>query len=210
MNVLGMEPTGKWLKVETPDGSTGWMLATYLRVNINLSGIETVDVPPTPTSLPPIAVPTSALDPTIEDWLTRNDADMFANCAYIGTAGAPKFQCRWMGEPWPTGVYMDVIACKGDKAFPDSPPPDCFVVARFTSEGDRSSTVGDDGVMQASASGGFVFCDYTNAENLQLFSEVPCGSSREFKWGISVVAGGPPTRLFTYGPMRFRFQAALR
>jgi hypothetical protein len=40
LNVLGKAAGAEWLRVETPDGRTGWMYAQYLQVNVPL-----VDVP---------------------------------------------------------------------------------------------------------------------------------------------------------------------
>ena len=40
---------GDWLKVQTPDGKTGWMASSHLQVNVLLDKIREVSVPPTPT-----------------------------------------------------------------------------------------------------------------------------------------------------------------
>jgi len=39
LNVLGKAAGAGWLKVETPDGRTGWMYAQYLQVNVSLGDV---------------------------------------------------------------------------------------------------------------------------------------------------------------------------
>ena len=65
LQITGKDATGAWIQVSAPDGRTGWMLAEYLRINVDLAGVPVVDAPPTPTlrpTLKPTAAP--AIQPT--------------------------------------------------------------------------------------------------------------------------------------------------
>jgi len=65
LQVVGKEPAGQWLQVQTPDNRTGWMLATNLRLNIPLADVPVVAAPPLPTSPPtPKLRPTPRPQPT--------------------------------------------------------------------------------------------------------------------------------------------------
>ena len=46
LKVIGREPSAAWLQVQTPDGRTGWMKASLLRINIALSQIPLAQIPP--------------------------------------------------------------------------------------------------------------------------------------------------------------------
>lgn len=67
--VLGKTPTGTWLKVEAPDGRSGWMAAEFLQITIDLANVPILEIPPSPTPLPtvkpkPTARPRQAPRPT--------------------------------------------------------------------------------------------------------------------------------------------------
>ena len=48
VQVVGREPNGKWLQVETPDGQSGWMFAEYLAVDDPLDEVPVVTTPTPP------------------------------------------------------------------------------------------------------------------------------------------------------------------
>jgi uncharacterized protein YraI len=50
LKVTGKNAAGDWLKVETPDGRSGWMSAQLLEINVNLAGVPVVDAPALPTA----------------------------------------------------------------------------------------------------------------------------------------------------------------
>jgi uncharacterized protein YraI len=50
LKVIGKNAAGDWLKVETPDGRSGWMSAQLLEINLNLADVPVADAPPLPTA----------------------------------------------------------------------------------------------------------------------------------------------------------------
>jgi len=66
VQVIGKEPTGKWLQVRMPDQRVGWMSAANLQINRAAADIPLVDTPRLPTSSPtPRLRPTALPRPTL-------------------------------------------------------------------------------------------------------------------------------------------------
>ncbi|MGB0386614.1 MAG: protein kinase domain-containing protein [Ardenticatenaceae bacterium] len=57
LSVIGREPDGSWVQIESRSGRRGWMFAGLLDLNIDLDEVPEVAVPPTPTPRPPTRTP---------------------------------------------------------------------------------------------------------------------------------------------------------
>jgi uncharacterized protein YraI len=69
LRITGRNEAGDWVKVVTPDGTQGWVVVMWLRVNAPLDNVAVAAVPATPTptvtpTSPPTATPTVTLTPT--------------------------------------------------------------------------------------------------------------------------------------------------
>ena len=59
LDIIGRDPAGKWLRVKTPDGRTGWMFREYLNITIALEGVPVIIPTPAPPTRPPAPAPTN-------------------------------------------------------------------------------------------------------------------------------------------------------
>ena len=75
LKVMGKNENELWLNVETPDENVGWMMSSYLNINIDLAQIETINTPNTSQS--------TSLAPTSRIETPR---------------GESQFDGRWQGE----------------------------------------------------------------------------------------------------------------
>ncbi len=67
IKVNGRNPESDWLAVTVGNGQDGWVLASQLQLNIEMSSVSEVTVPPTPTPVPtatPTITPTPEFTPT--------------------------------------------------------------------------------------------------------------------------------------------------
>jgi uncharacterized protein YraI len=67
MEVIGRNSSGDWLTVTTGDGQVGWVSASQLQVNVQVTSVAEAAVPPTPTPIPtdtPTVTPTPEYTPT--------------------------------------------------------------------------------------------------------------------------------------------------
>ncbi len=67
LDVTGRDPSGDWLTIDLGDGMVGWVPASQLQVNVQMSDVVEAVVPPTPTPIPtdtPTITPTPYYTPT--------------------------------------------------------------------------------------------------------------------------------------------------
>ncbi len=51
LSIVGKTSDNSWLKVQTPDGNVGWIIASNLQINVGLEGVEVVVAPALPTQI---------------------------------------------------------------------------------------------------------------------------------------------------------------